>query len=106
MKGALLRYRVMAYVTGVLLIVLVGIAVPLEYIAHEPFLVSVVGTAHGWLYMVYLVTSYDLARRCGWTWKRTVLVMLAGTVPAMSFVAERKITTEWVPAATSSPADA
>ena len=106
MKGALLRYRVMAYVTGVLLIILVGVAVPMEYIAHEPLLVSIVGTAHGWLYMVYLVVAYDLARRSGWAWKPTLMVMLAGTIPVMSFVAERKITTQWQPAAGKASADA
>lgn len=104
MKGALLRYRIMAYITGVLLILLVGVAVPLKYLAGEPFLVAVVGSAHGWLYMVYLLAAYDLCRRCKWTWTRTGLVMLAGTVPVMSFVAERKITAEWIPAANAGEA--
>ncbi|MFY9914781.1 MAG: DUF3817 domain-containing protein, partial [Nocardioidaceae bacterium] len=35
MSGALLRYRVMAYVVGTLLIVLVCIGVPLKYLTTE-----------------------------------------------------------------------
>ena len=95
MNGALIRYRVMAYVTGVLLLVLVFVAMPLKYFAGSPTLVAIVGTMHGFLYMVYLVTAFDLAVRARWPFVRTILVLLAGTVPGMSFVAERKAT-GWV----------
>ncbi len=92
MRGALVRYRVMAYVTGVWLILLVCIAVPLEYAFGRPFLANIVGPVHGFLYIVYLLASYDLGQRCRWSLTRMGLVMLAGTVPFVSFVAERKVT--------------
>jgi integral membrane protein len=91
-KAALTRYRVMAYVVGVMLLVLTLVAMPLKYAAGEPALVETVGPAHGFLYMVYLVVTFDLGMRCRWGWGRLVLVMLAGTVPFLSFVAERKVT--------------
>ena len=89
---ALLRYRVMAYVVGVMLVVLVLVAMPLKYFAHMPGPVAVVGTAHGFLYAVYLLAAFDLALRAKWSAKGTVLVLLAGTVPFLSFVAERVVT--------------
>ena len=89
---ALLRYRVMAYVVGTLLLVLVLVAMPLKYFADMPGPVAVVGTGHGFLYAVYLLTAFDLALRARWSAKGTVLVLLAGTVPFLSFVAERKVT--------------
>ena len=92
MSGALTRFRVMAYVVGVLLLVLVFVAMPLKYFADQPALVAIVGPMHGFLYMVYLVTAFDLAVRAKWPFGRTLLVLLAGTVPVMSFVAERKVT--------------
>jgi integral membrane protein len=92
MSAALTRYRVMAYVVGVLLLVLVFVAMPLKYFADQPTLVAVVGPMHGFLYMVYLVTAFDLAVRAKWPLGRTLLILLAGTVPVMSFVAERKVT--------------
>jgi integral membrane protein len=91
-RSALTRYRVMAYVVGVGLLVLVLVAMPLKYLADEPVLVETVGPVHGFLYMVYLVTVLDLAPRCRWSAKRAVLVMLAGTIPFLSFVAERRVT--------------
>jgi integral membrane protein len=106
-KGALTRYRVMAYVVGVWLILLVLVAVPLKYLADSPTMVQVVGPIHGFLYMAYLVTALDLAFRARWSAVRTVLVMLAGTIPFLSFVAERKVSRELAggppPVATSRP---
>ena len=47
---------------------------------------------HRWLYMVLLITAYDLSRRVGWSIKWVGLIMLAGTVPFLSFVAEHYAT--------------
>jgi integral membrane protein len=68
---------------------------PLKYFADMPLLVAIVGPLHGFLYMVYLVTAFDLAVRAKWAFGRTILVLLAGTVPVMTFVAEHKVT-GWV----------
>ena len=95
MSAALTRYRVLAYIVGVLLLILVVVAMPLKYLADRPTMVAVVGPLHGFCYMVYLVTAFDLAVRSRWAFRRTALVLLAGTVPVMSFVAERKVT-GWV----------
>jgi integral membrane protein len=97
-KGALTRYRVMAYVVGCWLILLVLVAMPLKYFADSPAMVEIVGPIHGFLYMAYLVTALDLAFRARWSAVRTVLVMLAGTVPFLSFYAERKVSAELAPA--------
>lgn len=104
MTAALTRFRVMAYVTGVLLLVLVA-GSALKWIWDEDVLVRIVGPAHGFLYMVYLVTAFDLAVRAKWRFVRTVLVLLAGTVPLMSFFAERRVTA-WVRAGDAAPVSA
>ncbi len=91
-RAALGRYRVMAYVVGVMLLLLVAVAMPLKYLAGEPGPVAVIGTAHGFLYAVYLLAAFDLALRARWTALGTLLVLLAGTVPFVSFVAERRVT--------------
>jgi integral membrane protein len=90
-KGALLRYRVMAYIVGVLLLVLVFVAMPLKYLGDDPTLVETIGPVHGFLYAVYLLVTLDLALRAKWRWGFTLLVMLAGTIPFLSFVAERRV---------------
>lgn len=92
MKGALLRYRVMAYVVGCLLIVLVCVGVPLKYLADNDTVVTWTGIPHGWLYMILIITAFDLGRRARWGWGRLILIALAGTVPFLSFVAEHYAT--------------
>lgn len=91
-RAALLRYRVMAYVTGTVLMVLVFIAVPLHYLADSPGLSGVVAPLHGGLFIIYCGITLDLAIRCKWSTRYTILVMLAGTIPVMTFFAERKVT--------------
>lgn len=92
MRGALLRYRIMAYVVGVLLVILMCVGVPMDRIWHDDTVITWTGMPHGWLYMVLLITAFDLGRRAKWTWKRLILIALAGTVPFLSFVAERSAT--------------
>ena len=89
--GALLRFRVMAWVTGVMLLVLVFVAMPMKYIGDDDRLVQVVGFAHGWLYVLYLLSALTLAYQGRWRLLRTILVLVAGTIPFASFVAERKV---------------
>ncbi|QXT62904.1 DUF3817 domain-containing protein [Tessaracoccus palaemonis] len=87
-RSALVRYRIMAYVVGVLLVVLMLVGLPLKYIWGDGRVVTWTGVPHGWLYMVLLITAYDLGRRVKWSLKWFVMIMLAGTVPFLSFVAE------------------
>jgi integral membrane protein len=87
-RGALLRYRIMAYVVGVLLVVLVLVGMPLKYFADNNSVVTWTGVPHGWLYMILLATAYDLGRRVHWPWGRLLIIAVAGTVPFLSFWAE------------------
>ncbi len=96
MQGALTRYRIIAWIVGVVLIALVVVGMPLKYIGHNDAVVAGIGPAHGFLFMVYLVATFDLGRRVGWPLRRMLLVMLAGTIPFFSFWMERKVTREWV----------
>jgi integral membrane protein len=92
-----MRYRVIAYVVGVMLLVLVFVAMPLKYLGGDPSAVNVVGPLHGFLYVVYLLGAFDLARRVRWSLGRMVMVALAGTIPFLSFYAERKVSHELAP---------
>jgi integral membrane protein len=84
-------YRVLAYVTGVVLLALVLVAMPLKYIWHHPEPTSVVGMIHGYLFAVYAVVAFLLGYVRRWRWLRILLVVLAGTIPFASFYAERKL---------------
>ncbi|MGX5212541.1 DUF3817 domain-containing protein [Streptomyces violaceus] len=95
-KSVLTRYRVMAYVTGVLLVLLtlgmIGKYV-LDLNGAADF-TRVVSIAHGWLYVLYLVFAFDLGSKAKWPVGKQVWVLLAGTVPTAAFFVERKISHE------------
>lgn len=134
MRGTLLRYRVMATIVGVLLVVLILVGVPLAnfdgssmwgFIPSTPDWVTpgsgpqqlgedithYLGVAHGWLYMIFLVTAFLLARKALWEPGFTVVTLLCGTIPVLSFWAEHRATQrvrreyadELAPGATASP---
>jgi hypothetical protein len=62
-RSVLIRYRVMAWTTGVLLIPLVFIATPLDLWAGIPGPAAVLGFVHGWLYVVYVAFAFELTVR-------------------------------------------
>jgi integral membrane protein len=50
------------------------------------------GVAHGWLYMIFLFSAFLLSRRAGWDLPFTLVTLLCGTVPILSFWAEHRAT--------------
>jgi integral membrane protein len=88
--GALLRYRIMAFATGVVLL-LGTIALILKDVANVQHLEPGTGLlwlAHGYFYLVYVICTLILGVKLRWSLPRLGLTLLAGTVPTMSFVAE------------------
>ena len=100
LRPALFRYRVMANIVGVLLIVLILVGVPLKYLLETgtsaqqagEWITTYLGIAHGWLYMIFLVMAFWLSRVAKWPVVFTVTTLLCGTVPILSFWAEHRAT--------------
>jgi integral membrane protein len=91
--GALLRYRVVAIIVSVLLVVLFGIGLPLQYAGGHGGVDEIVGVAHGvFFYPLYILLTLDLTRRVRMTPIQLVLTVAAGTIPVASFYAERRTT--------------
>jgi integral membrane protein len=106
-RAALIRYRALAYATGVFLLLLTLHVLVQWYqsssegIAYAdapglgrwiPGADHWVPITHGYLYLAYVVVAVDLWFRTRLPFGRMVLVVLAGTIPGMSFVAERWVT--------------
>ncbi len=92
--GALKRYRIMAFTTGTVL-VLGAIALVMQKVfdvAHMDLPNAILWVAHGYLFLVYVITTLQLGLRLRWSIIRLALVMVAGTIPTMSFVAEHFVT--------------
>ncbi|HEX9067074.1 MAG TPA: DUF3817 domain-containing protein [Streptosporangiaceae bacterium] len=91
-------YRTLAYVTGTVLIILCFVGIPLQVFANNLVIVKYVGTAHGILYMIYVVVAFVMTRmvRMKVASPGTVIVLLAGTIPILTFVVERWVTRTYI----------
>jgi integral membrane protein len=81
----------MAFTTGTVLLFNCLVSIPLQ-IAGHPALGHVGWTIHGALFIVYCLSVLDLGIRASWNLVRIVLVGLAGTIPVVTFIAERNVT--------------
>jgi integral membrane protein len=91
-------YRVLAFVVGVLLAVCALVAAPLKYLLTDGSALqqlgeslSILWLAHGWIFMVYVVVAFLLARRARGTLGFTLLMLVAGLVPLLIFWVEHRV---------------
>ncbi|GII53402.1 membrane protein [Planotetraspora thailandica] len=89
-ESALKFYRVMAYIVGVMLLLLC-VAMVVKYGFDNDTMVAIVGPIHGFLYMIYLAGALNLGLKTRWPIGYLLLVLLAGTIPLLSFVMERSV---------------
>lgn len=85
--SALLRLRVAGLLEGVSFLALLGVAMPLKYFANYPPVVTVVGTVHGVLFLLFLAAVLDVSVRLRW-WSPGWLVaaVAASVLPFGTFV--------------------
>jgi integral membrane protein len=122
-RSALKFYKVMAYLTGAMLLLLCSELVAryafgqylfaggTDAVTGEPFgfgfadaepkgvlggvNVSVtVLIVHGWMYVVYLMSNFRLWTLMRWPFAKMVLLALGGVVPFLSFIVEKKFHAE------------
>ncbi|MFF3269655.1 DUF3817 domain-containing protein [Streptomyces chrestomyceticus] len=96
-RSVLTRYRVMAYVTAVMLLVLCACMVAKYGFDTGKDLTLVVSQIHGVLYIIYLVFAFDLGSKAKWKFGKLLWVLLSGTIPTAAFFVERKVVREIEP---------
>lgn len=96
-RSVLTRYRVMAYLTAVMLLVLCTCMVFKYGFDTGEDLTLVVSQIHGVLYIIYLVFAFDLGSKAKWPFGKLLWVLVAGTIPTAAFFVERKVTREVEP---------
>lgn len=85
------RLRLTGILEGLSFIILLAIAMPLKYIAGKPEMVSIVGMAHGVLFIMYILLTVAAKFRYPWSWKKMFLLWGASVVPFGTFYADYKM---------------
>ena len=98
MKNLVTAYRVLAFVVGILLAFGALVVLPLEYLLTEGSTLqqfgedaSIVWLLHGWIFAVYVVVTFFLARKVRWSIPFTILVLAAGLIPLLIFWVEHRV---------------
>ncbi|MFD9302385.1 DUF3817 domain-containing protein [Streptomyces sp. NPDC060048] len=105
-RSVLTRYRVMAYVTAVMLLILCSCMVAKYGFDTGADLTFAVSQAHGVLFMIYLVFAFDLGSKAKWPFGKLLWVLVSGTIPLAAFFVERTIRAEVEPLVEGAPAGA
>ena len=88
-------YRIMAVVVGTVLLPLTFLYINVKFLGYpKPAFYSGAFVVHGYLFMAYLGATFMLSTKLKWSFGKTVLIMLAGTIPFMSFITERRVANE------------
>lgn len=98
MKSSLTRFRIMAIVAGIWSLLLWFVYMPAKYLLDIHSLVFI-PIIHGYIYIAYVLAALQFGFNKSWPIVRIVRVVLAGTLPIASFIAERRVVAENSPIA-------
>ncbi|ARF57467.1 DUF3817 domain-containing protein [Streptomyces gilvosporeus] len=96
-RSVLTRYRLMAYITAVMLLVLCTCMIFKYGFGMGKDLTLVVAQVHGVLYIIYLIFAFDLGSKARWPFGKLLWVLVSGTIPTAAFFVERKVVREVEP---------
>ncbi|MFE7063375.1 DUF3817 domain-containing protein [Sutcliffiella sp. NPDC057660] len=75
------RFRVMGFIEGGSLLLLMFIAMPIKYGLDIPEVVSVVGAIHGFLFITYLFVIAYVTYKVRWSFKWIAGAVIAAFIP-------------------------
>jgi len=83
--------RILGNVEGVSYLLLLGVAMPLKYLADMPLAVRIVGMGHGVLFIAYCILLALCMRRLKWSLGFGVKLFVATLIPFGTFVTDRRL---------------
>ena len=86
------RLRIIGFLEGVSLLVLLFIAVPMKYYFQNPSLSKTLGPIHGAIFLLFLFNTLSLGIEQNWKFKTTTWkIILACFIPFGTFYIDNKI---------------
>lgn len=86
----ILTFRIISYLEGISYLLLLGIGVPLKYIANNDTWVKSLGMPHGILFMAYIFAAIIIRQKQNWNNKTFFIVLLASVIPFGTFYVDKK----------------
>ncbi len=94
LSKTLKAFRMIGYLEGMSFLLLLGIAMPLKYMLDMPLMVTIVGAAHGALFILYIGAVLFMKINENWTYRKAFLACVASVVPFGPFIFDAKLLKE------------
>lgn len=88
------RLRLVGMLEGASYLLLLGVAMPLKYLAGMPATVRVVGMIHGVLFLTFVAAVLYVGVRLRWSAGRIFMALLASVVPFGPFALDARLRRE------------
>lgn len=83
--------RIMGILDGISLVLLLTVAMPLKYFADMPMAVTITGSAHGAIFVTYLLAILIVQLRVRWNFLYSFIAGVVAFIPFGNFVFDRYI---------------
>ena len=94
LKTSLGRLRLIGFGEAISWLLLLGFAMPLKYIWHEPLAVKFVGWIHGVLFILYISLAIIVKQEHQWSIKKLFTAFIAAFLPFGTFVFDAQLKKE------------
>jgi integral membrane protein len=91
MKNPVPTLRRLTLVEGVSFLLLLGVAMPLKYLAGIPLAVKIAGWAHGLLFVAFCFALLRTMLVMDWSFRRGAAVFVASLLPFGPFYLDRRM---------------
>ena len=88
------RLCLVGVLEGTSFLLLLGIAMPLKYIAHLPEAVKIMGWIHGLLFVLFILALVHVKLSLRWSLLRTLIAFIASLLPFGTFVLDVQLRKE------------
>ena len=88
------RLRIIGVLEGISYLVLLGIAMPLKYMANMPQAVRFAGSLHGILFVAFCIALFGVWRNRKWPYEKLAMAFLMSLLPFGTFFLEKQIRKE------------
>lgn len=85
------RLRLIGYIEGISLLLLLGVAVPLKYFWHLQHATKIPGSIHGALFLLFILNTMSVAIEYRWRANLIFKVIIACIIPFGTFYIDHKI---------------
>jgi integral membrane protein len=83
--------RHVALAEAVSWLILLGIAMPLKYLFHQPLAVKITGALHGLLFVLFCLALLRVLWAAHWPFSRCLLIFASSFIPLLPFFLDRRM---------------